>query len=206
VSGSSLSDYEDWVRALRSWRRDATADLESLPALEASSFPPATYRRFLKHLNDAINEFMKRWQTQLSAALSAAVDDHARARALVEARVGLAHRLRLARHPSFPQEIRDQLEKQAIDDVTSIQAQLEEDARSVVSASSSSSRPAREATLRLIRDNALTAVLDPGYALDSSVEGVDAGCVASAEEPVVPPDDFLPRRPRRVLFDASGQE
>lgn len=207
----SLSVYEDWVKALRAWRHDSITDLDHLPPLDEASFPPATYQRFLNHLNEAINEFMKRWQLQLSAALGSATDDHARARALVDSRVGLVQRLKLAQHPSFPEKIREQLLTQAAMDIKGLQAQLEEDALHVVAASSVSARPQREATLRLIRDNALTAVLDPNFSLDGTVSdqgGMRAeaatGELPSVERAVL--QDFVPRRPRRRIFDPASEE
>ncbi len=205
---NSLSVYEDWVKGLRAWRRDPITDLSHLPALEESSFPPATYQRFLNHLNDAINEFMKRWQGQLSASLGAATNDHARARALVDSRLGLGQRLKLARHPSFPEKIRSQLVAQAERDIRSLQAQLEEDAVNVVAASSASSRPQREATLRLIRDNALTAVLDPNFSLDGTINDREAlRADAVTEESLLADEvalqDFVPRRPTRRIFNSD---
>lgn len=208
---NSLSVYEDWVRALRAWRRDPLVDLSHLPALDEASFPPATYQRFLNHLNEAINEFMKRWQSQLSTSLGAATDDHVRARALVDSRLGLSQRLRLARHASFPEKIRNELVAQAEKDIRGLQAQLEENALNVVAVSSASSRPQREATLRLIRDNALTAVLDPNFSLDGTINDkealrADAVTEESGEAASTTFQDFVPRRPIRRIFNSNQQE
>jgi len=186
-------------------------DLSHLPSLDEASFPPATYQRFLNHLNDAINEFMKRWQSQLSGSLGAATEDHARARALVDARVGLAQRLQLARHPSFPDNIRDALVTQATADIRNLQAQLEEDAANVVAVSSASNRPQREATLRLIRDNALTAVLDPGFSLDGNISDQEMLRAEAVTEESLRTDrataqDVVPRRPTRRIFNPDHEE
>lgn len=207
----SLSVYEDWVRALRSWRQDPLTEMRQLPPLDASSFPPATYQRFVNHLNSAINDFMKRWQAQLSSMLGAATSDHARARALIDARVGLVERLNLARHPGLPEEVRKQLTMQAESDIRSLQAQLETEATHVVAVSSSSNRPQREATLRLIRDNALTAVLEPGFSLDGTINDSEfqrADSVAQAAQEASPAvlQDFVPRRPKRRIFDPESEE
>lgn len=208
---NSVSVYEDWVRALRAWRRDPVTDLSHLPPLDETSFPPATYQRFLNHLNDAINEFMKRWQSQLSTSLGASTEDHARARALVDARVGLAQRLQLARHPSFPDSIREALVTQATADIRNLQAQLEDDAANVVAVSSASNRPQREATLRLIRDNSLTAVLDPGFTLDGNIRDQEVLRAEAVTEESLRADrataqDFVARRPRRRIFNPDHQE
>lgn len=207
----SVSVYEDWVKALRAWRRHPLTDLTRLPTLDETSFPPATYQRFVNHLNDAINEFMKHWQSQLATNLGGATDDHARARALVDARVGLSQRLKLARHPSFPEKIRAQLIAQAETDIRSLQAQLEQDAMNVVAASSASSRHQREATLRLFRSNALTAVLDPSFSLDGQIDDQEARRADSFNDeskPAAHPtlQDFVPRRPARRIFTADPQE
>ena len=200
MSLDSLSTYEDWVKTLRAWRHDPMTDLSHLPSLDESSFPPATYQRFLNHLNDAVNEFMKHWQRQFVASFSAADDDHARARALVDAREGLGLRLTLANHPSFPQQIRDQLLAQTDADIRGLQQQLENDAQNVAAAASTSSRPQREATLRLIRDNALTAVLNPNFTPEPAVK----------QSPMPPradtsPADFVPRQRARRIFDPNAQ-
>jgi len=216
LSGSSLSVYEAWVRTLRAWRRDPLTDLTQLPALDETSFPPATYQRLVSHLNDAINEFMRRWQGQLAAALGAAGDDHARARALVDARVGLGYRLQLARHPAFPEEIRKQLLAQAETDIRGLQAQLEDDAQHVVAASSGATRQQREATLKLFRTNALVAVLDPSFTVDGSFDDREIRRAEATAALSVTPDppraatglvpEHRPRRPTRQIFISEAEE
>lgn len=201
MSPDSFSTYEDWVRALRAWRHDPMTDMSHLPVLTESSFPPATYQRFLNHLNDAVNEFMKHWQRQFTASFGAAHDDHARGRALVDAREGLHLRLALARHPSFPPKIRSQLLTQADADIRGLQIQLENDAQNVAAAASTSNRPQREATLRLIRDNALTAVLNPNYAPTPAAEPATTPSLPPADSQ---PIDFVPRQRTRRIFDPNA--
>lgn len=207
----SISVYEAWVKTLRAWRREPLTDLSGLPALDETSFPPATYERFLNHLNEAINEFMARWQSQLSSALGGAADGHAVARVLVDARVGLRMRIQLARHPAFPETIRAQLVSQAESDIKGLQAQLEGQAMNVVSTSSASNRPEREATLRLIRDNALTAVLDPAFSVsgpvgDREMQRADAVTEAWLNAESAALDDFVPRKPMRRVFAPETEE
>jgi hypothetical protein len=206
---NSLNVYEDWVRALRAWRRDPTTDLSALPPLDETSFPRGTYQRFLHHLNEAINEFMKHWQAYFVAALSAAPNDQTRARALVDARTGLSQRLKLAEHPSFPKEIRDQLLAQAARDIKAIQTRLEEEAMHIASVSSVSTRPQRETTLRLIRNNALTAVLDSSFVFDEANDPVRPTEPAPRDSRASQPhalDDFVPRRPARRIFGTDSLE
>lgn len=194
---------------LRSWRADPLTNLTHLPKLDETSFPPATYNRLINHLNEAINEFMKRWTLQLSSALGVAKEPHALARALVDARLGLAHRLKLARHPSLPETISKQLLTQAENDIRSLQRQLEEGAQHAASSGSSVGRNEKEALLRLYRDNALTAVLDAGFSLDSvndrEVQRADAAENAIADESA-PADPFTLSRPKRRIFLTPPQE
>lgn len=204
MSANSLSVYETWVRTLRAWRRDPLIDLSQLPTLDETSFPPATYQRLINHLNEAITEQMKRWQSQTASTLGAATDDHARARALVDAREGLAHRLKLARHTAFPEQIRSALITQAENDIRSLQTQLERDAQHVAAAASASNRPVREATLKLFRDNPLTAVLDPNFSLDGTIDDTEMRRAESVTEEDLAAtsgqvQEFVARRPRRIV-------
>ena len=194
---------------LRSWRADPLTNLSHLPRLDETSFPPATYNRLVNHLNDAINEFMKRWTLQLSSAVGAAKEPHALARALVDARLGLAHRLKLARHPSLPEAMSKQLVTQAETDIRSLQRQLEEGAQHAASSGSSVGRTEKEAVLRLYRDNALTAVLDAGFSLDSvndrEVKRADDAEAAIAPD-AAPVEPFSLSRPKRRIVLSPHQE
>jgi hypothetical protein len=203
----SSSVYEQWVLGLRAWRSDPSTDLSHLPALDETSFPPATYDRLIDHLNEAINAFMAAWNDQLLGAVRSATDTHALARALVDARRGLAHRLVLARHPSLPETIRRQLLTQAEADIRGLQRQLEERAEHVAESASSLGRTEREAALRLHRENSLTAVLDPAFSLD----GVDDREVARADAieqhgaAAVDATPFTTARPQRRVFIAPTE-
>lgn len=209
MSAPSTNVYEQWVLGLRAWRVDPQTDLSQLPKLDESSFPPPTYNRLINHLNEAINEFMKRWNLQLASTVGAAGDPHALARALVDGRVGLAHRMRLARHPSLPETMGKQLVKQAESDIHSLQRQLEEGAQHAASSGSSVGRTEREATLRLYRDNSLTAVLEPGFSLDgvNDREVLRADAVENAiSQDAVPPEPFTVTRRKRRIVLPSHQE
>ncbi len=209
MSSSSSNVYEQWVLGLRSWRADPLTNLSDLPKLDETSFPPATYNRLINHLNEAINEFMKRWNRQLSSAVGAAKEPHTLARALVDARLGLAHRLKLARHPSLPATISKQLVTQAETDIRSLQRQLEEGAQHAASSGSSVGRTEKEAILRLYRDNALTAVLDAGFSLDG-VNDREVQRANAAEDTVAydgtPAEPFTLSSPKRRIFLSPQQE
>lgn len=205
VNADCSTLYETWVRTLRAWSKDPLVDLSRLPSLDAQSFPPAAYQRFLLHLNAAIDAFMENWQTTFMATMGAAHDDHSRARALVSARTGLARRLSLARHPSFPPQIRDQMIQQTERDVRSLQAQLETDALRASTGWSASTRSQQEALLRLVRRNALTAVLEPSFSLaelidDSELRRAQAAAatiIAQTADEVV---EHQTGRPKRRIF------
>lgn len=205
---SSPSVYEQWVVSLRAWRNDPFVDLHGLPPIDESSFPPSTYQRFLRHLNDAINSFMKVWSTRLSAALAEAHDSHELGRALVDARRGLACRLALARHPSFPEHIRQQLVEQAVTDIQDLQKQMEDRAAQRGGSTSSIARAEIEESLRIVRSNAFTAVLDPNFAAEPAAASSAASAADQTDHrgnPQARADRPLGiRRPaRRVVVDSS---
>lgn len=204
--------YETWVRTLRTWSRNPLTDLSKLPVLSPESFPPAVYQRFLAHLNDAVNEFMKNWQQSFVSAMGEATDNHHRTVALIGARKGLARRLLLARHPAFPSEIREQLLLQAEQDVRSLQSQLESNLARGQFSKSSSTRPQQEAMLSLIRNNSLTAVLDAGFQLDDTVTDSEIRRAAAESDVeaggVLVEVALVPLRPRRRIFneESAGSE
>lgn len=81
----------------------------------------------------------------------------------------------------------------------------------IVSRSSASNRPQREATLRLFRDNSLAAVLDPNFSIDGDIQDHEvrrAEAVAveglASDRPDI--QDFIPRRPPRRIFGSDPEE
>ncbi|MFT4298206.1 MAG: hypothetical protein QM597_00995 [Aeromicrobium sp.] len=183
----SLSVYETWVRTLRAWSKDPATDLSHLPAFDPEGFSPSTYERFVDHVIKAIEDQTDRWHRSFLDAAQNARDDHAMAQVLVDARKGLAHLLRLSRHPAFPEEIREALSKRFDEQIRDIQQHLEDSAVHAASMSSATNRAEREARLRLYRDNALTAVLDPGFSLDGQIDDVVTRQADAAPVNVPPP-------------------
>jgi hypothetical protein len=115
----------------------------------------------------------------------------------------------LARHPALPETISRQLVMQAESDIRSLQRQLEENAQNSASSGSSVGRAERDATLRLYRDNALTAVLDPGFSLEGVMdrEVLRADAVESAiANDSVPVEPFILKRRNRRIVLPSHQE
>lgn len=159
-------DYERWVTGLRAWRDDPGTDLSGLPVLTSASFTPATFDRLFSHVQAALQAVMDGWNRRLNAVLeSAAGDPHLIGRALVGMRAELGRRLQFARHASWPAEIRAELEAGAERDIRHLQAQLE---RNVAQQQgrTGSDRATVELMLRIVRENRLTAILDPGFDLE----------------------------------------
>jgi hypothetical protein len=167
--------YEKWVRALRNWAKDSTYDLSGLPPLSVDSFTPGTYQRLLRHLHEAMSHRMQEWSADLEKSLSTATGDYEIARELVRLRDPLARRVQLASHPALPAELSEALTKQAREDIEKLQAQLETNVMRA-SQGSVSSRARNERLLALVRQNKLTAVLDPNY----------KGASPSASSPDIP--------------------
>lgn len=208
MSLEATSDYERWAVGLRAWRNDPLTDLSGLPPLQIDSLPPAAFKRLLRHLNEAVDGFMNRWQTQLVAAMEHVRDHGAIAQVLVDARARFAHRLRLADHSGLPEVIRKQLRSQAEIQLRSIQQQLEDSALSMSGGVSGSARADREAILRVYRENALTAVLDP-RATSDTVDDPEMRRAEAAEASLNGGVGHLetgtwtaPRR--RIVFNHSG--
>lgn len=163
----STSAYESWVVGLRAWQLDPAHDLSGLPSLSVDSFTPATYARLMNHVNTAISEMMTAWSQMLQRALSTAVTDHDRARELAQLRVRLARRLQLARHPGWPTEISEALWKGAVGDIRALQADLEKSASGGGEYRGSSARGESERTLAIVRSTRFTAIIEPGFDLES---------------------------------------
>jgi hypothetical protein len=209
VTLDATTDYERWTLGLRAWRADPSTDLSGLPALQMDSLPPAAFTRLLRHLNEAVDEFMKRWHDQFIATTANVRDEREIARVLVDARSRFAPRLRLAAHSGLPEPIRQQLRAHAEIELRSIQGQLEDSAKSMSSSGASSVRSDRDMLLRLYRENPLTAVLDPNaladtiddremHRADAAQERMEAEAYAAATDPWTVP--------RRRVFVAPDKD
>lgn len=165
----AASAYEAWVVAVRAWRDDPRHDMSNLPQLTVDSLPPSAYERLFAHLSAAHQHVMDQWSEAFAREWGSARDDHARVRALMGTRMLLARRLQLAGHPGLPAAVREGLVDGVARDVNALQSQLEE----AVSRQSGHriDRIARERTLRLLRTNALTVILEPGFPLQALIDG-----------------------------------
>ena len=114
-----------------------------------------------------------------------------------------------ARLPGWPPEIAADLEEGASRDIRDLQAQLERNVEKH-EGRTGSDRATSEALLRVLRDNRLTAILDPGFNIDQlfgvRVETAPTKRVANTESVALPPtaanDPALaPRTSRRIVID-----
>jgi hypothetical protein len=162
--------YAAWTTYLQAWGTDLRTTDERLPVLGRDDFAPETWVRLTNRIIDAINARLRAWTTAVSAEISTAGSEHAVGRALVSSRVGLASILRLADHPSLPDDLRGQLRKQVEEQIASIQQSLIDDAAGLQS--QGWTRSAAEARQRTVRENPLLAVLNSPAA--SSATGAPA--------------------------------
>ncbi|OBJ70991.1 hypothetical protein [Mycobacterium sp. 1274756.6] len=190
--------------ALRKWAKDPRHDLTNLPSLQADSLPPAAYERLIGHLMSAQQDVMSTWQQRLQRDFAAARDEHGYARTLVELRRLLARRIKLAQHPGLPEQLREPLYDGVASDIRRLQTELEEaittPARNAISAG-------RERLLRVVRDNSLTAILGPGFPLESLFAAATARSAppaAAAPPPTAAPPTTARRNNRRRVLLTDG--
>lgn len=161
------STYESWVLALRKWATDPRHDMSGLPTLQADSLPPSAYERLMGHIASAQQELMSTWRARLESGFAAAKTEQDYGRTLVELRGLLGRRLQLARHAGFPAQIQQALSESVERDVRRLQRELED---AVTQPGRSTIRTSAERLLRVVRSNSLTAILDPGFPLDTLFE------------------------------------
>ncbi|WLP92149.1 hypothetical protein [Gordonia sp. NB41Y] len=208
----TTSQYEMWVETLRRWRTDPSTDLSRLPLLQADSLPVQAYQRLFVHLGDAIQTMMNDFAEKFARDLGAARSEHDIARTLVNARPQLARRIQLARHPGLPPEVQRPLLEAAERDLRALQQELEQGFTGP-SSRYGSDRGAAERLLHLARQNSFTAILAPGFPLESLFNASGAVPAAPAPgrapSPPSPPSQSSPRVPiptrpgpvrRRVFF------
>lgn len=160
------NDYEAWVLGLQAWAKDPSHDLGGLPQLCVDSLPPAAYERLVAHIMAAQQKVMSAWQGRFERNIQAARSEHEYARTLVELRSLLGRRLQLARHHGLPAEIQQPLVDGVERDIRRIQQDLE-NAVTQPGRGSGIQMATRERMLTLVRVNSFTAILKPGFPLES---------------------------------------
>lgn len=185
--------YAVWVGTLRSWARDPSTSLASLPQLTEDSFDQETYGRLLAHVNTAIGSFMEAWHTELTQAFARARTTHELATELLRLRRLLEPRVLLAQSPAWPPQVRDALWKALLADVDRIQADLES-ALAETHARGRYDRAESDTLVDVARKNPLTAI------------GSDAAAAPAVAQPIpasTPVPLGVARPARRILADPS---
>ena len=177
--------------AVRLWRDDPRHDLTTLPPLSVDSLPPTAYERLFDHIRAAQQRVMDRWSETFARDWGNARDDHGRVRALMATRVLMARRLQLAGHPGLPEVIRTEFTAGVARDVRTLQKELED---TVIKQTGHRIDGVQiERTLRLLRANRLTAILEPGFPLQALIEGrIDAPAAPPAPPVTAPPSALDP--------------
>jgi hypothetical protein len=206
VTFAANSAYEAWVSGLRAWGKDPNTDLGELPKLCADSFPPPTYERLVAHIMTAQQEVMSTWQQRLARNIQSARSEHDYARTLVELRSLLGRRLQLAKHPGLPDEVRRPLAEGVERDIRRLQEDLEKAVQRPDRAGGIQ-LVTRERMLRLVRANSFTALLKPGFPLESLFATPAVASDDLRVQPSVPPggNSDGPKRitRRRVVLDGD---
>ena len=147
--------YADWSRFLEGWSR-TDSGVDGIPhVLEQADFAPDTWVRLLTRVQDAVQERLNSWNSQLSAALVAAPDEFTTGRALTQSRAGLRAIRELCLQPGLPEDLRTRLIGQIDQQVRSLQTSLEQQALDLRMGGDST---ASEMLLRALRDNSLAVV------------------------------------------------
>ena len=149
--------YAAWTSYLQRWQADLRTGDEPLPPLAREDFAPETWVRLTNHIIDAINARLRACTDALVADAASTRSEFAFGRALVGARTGLASILRLAGHPSLPDDLRTQLRGMTEQQISSLQKSLDDDAAGLER--EGWTRATAEIRRRTIREAPLTAVL-----------------------------------------------
>lgn len=156
-----LGAYETWVRRLREWSTNPYIELDDLPVLDEKRVPAATFARLTKQILKAMGKVMERWNAEFDREVSKANTEHELSMAFIRARGLLACRVKLARHPSLPRDLQEALYKATVEDIHSLQDQLEK----IVSSQENrwGINSDRSTTVRIVKGCPLTAVLTEDY-------------------------------------------
>jgi len=149
--------YNAWVSFLERWAAGEPVDPAGLPRIALDDFTGDGHERLANRLSGALSARLQRWAAGLTRAIGEARDEFGVARALVQARAGLAPIRALAAHPGLPDEFTTGLVSMVDTQIRSAQGSLEDQVESM--RRDGAERRAVEARLRTIRDNPLTTVL-----------------------------------------------
>ena len=182
--------YAVWTSYLHRWGADLRTPDEPLPPLRQEDLAPATWVRLTNHIVDAINGRLRAWTDAFAADMGAARSAFAYGQSLIHARTGLASVLRLAGHPSLPEDLRAQLRGMVEGQIRSLQQSLDDEAADLERRGVP--RADAEVQRRMLRETPLTAVLSQPPAPEPPAPG----------QPGTQPDPWAfdpAQRPRRRL-------
>ena len=182
--------YATWTTYVARWGADLGVSDEHLPTLGQEDFAPQTWVRLTNHIIDAINARLRLCTTALTTDMASARSEFAVGQALVRARTGLASVLRLASHPSLPEDLRGRLRGMVEQQIVSVQQSLQQDGDGLER--SGWRRADADARRSTIKNNPLTGVLTSAMAAPQAAPG------AADAPPAWAPDPG--RRPQRQLF------
>lgn len=147
--------YAEWSAFLEDWSHGKSGT-DAIPnVLEQDDFATDTWVRVLTRVQDAVQERLNRWNSQLTTALIAAPDEFTLGRALAQSRGGLRSIRELCLQPGLPEDLRTRLIGQIDQQVRSLQTSLEQQAMDLRRSGDSK---ASEMLLRALRDNRLDVV------------------------------------------------
>ncbi|MEU7796759.1 hypothetical protein ACGFKZ_27260 [Micromonospora tulbaghiae] len=146
--------YAAWAAFLENWAAGANPDPAALPAIADDDLHGDNWERFVLRLTDALSQRLQAGADLLSRELSGARDEFQAARAMHDARARLAPIRAVAGHPGLPGELRQRLVDVTEARVRSLQTSLED--QIVRLERTGTPRPAVEARLRTVRENAIT--------------------------------------------------
>ena len=149
--------YQQWADFLDRWAVGQAEATAALPAVDPATLTADTMSRLSARLSSALQARVDRWSAAFTADWQRARDDFDAARALTQARTGLRSLRALTAHPGLPLDVQKLLSDSIDRTISDLQTQLERGLDR--QAAASLDRTAVERLRRVLRENALTAVL-----------------------------------------------
>ncbi|MEU8261543.1 hypothetical protein AB0C02_13100 [Micromonospora sp. NPDC048999] len=146
--------YQEWAAFLERWRAGEENTSHWLPALAEQDYPADSWARLVARITQALSYRLQSWADALLRAMAAARDEFEVARALTQARCGLASIRAVAGHPGLPAELSRHLRDAVDEQIRSVQQALEDGIESARRAGVDGR--VTQARLRTLRDNPIT--------------------------------------------------
>ncbi|WP_422733406.1 hypothetical protein ACN26Y_21585 [Micromonospora sp. WMMD558] len=152
------SGYQEWATFLERWQAGQARDPSGLPTLAEHDYPADGWARLVRRITEALARRLQAWADGLLSAMDSARDEFEVARALTQARHGLASIRAVAGHPGLPERLSRQLRDAVDEEIRSAQQALEDGVEAARRAGVDDRLA--QTRLRTFRDNPLT-VADP---------------------------------------------